>query len=384
MRFSDIPGLQSIKEKLYRTVTSSKVAHAQLFSGPEGSANFSMALAYAALLNCENRTEGDSCGACPSCQKISKLVHPDLHFTFPVSAAQKKTGKEVVSDSFIADWRKFVIQNPYGGPVEWSMAFGGEDKQLNISREESRNILKKLSLKSFEGGYKIMVIWLAEYLHPSAANALLKLLEEPPAETVFLLVTYYSEKIIGTVLSRVQQLRIRPFNNSEVSTFLIQHHQVEAGKASQLAGIASGNLNQAIKLINDVEDDTHDLFRNWMRICFTSDYTLMVEWAEKFSKANKISQKGLLQYGLFVCRESLLILNGAQYSESISEAESSFLNKFAATLNLNLLEKLNTLFNQTFYHLERNANPKILFLDASLLIATEFAKKARETSNKAD
>lgn len=383
MKFSDIPGLQSTKEKLCRTVASGKVAHAQLFAGPEGSANFSMALAYAALLNCENQTEEDSCGVCPSCQKISKLIHPDLHFTFPVSAAQKKTGKEVVSDSFIADWRKFATQNPYRGPVEWSLAFGGEDKQLNISREESRNILRKLSLKSFEGGYKIMIIWLAEYLHPSAANALLKLLEEPPEQTVFLLVTYDSERIIGTILSRVQQLKIRPFNNAEVSSFLIEHYQVESGKAGQLAGIASGNLNQAIKLIDEVEDDTHELFRNWMRVCFTSDYTLMVDWAEKFSKTNKISQKGLLQYGLFVCRESLLIVNDARHSESISEKESSFLEKFAATLNLNLLEKLNSLFNQAFYHLERNANPKILFLDTSLLISTEFAKKSREASTKA-
>ncbi len=384
MRFSDIPGLQSVKEKLYRTVASGKVAHAQLFAGPEGSANFSMALAYAALLNCENRTDDDSCGVCPSCQKISKLVHPDLHFIFPVSAAQKKTGKDVVSDSFIVDWRKFVLQNPYGGPFEWSVAFGGEDKQLNISREESRNILRKLSLKSFEGGYKVMIIWLAEYLHPSAANALLKLLEEPPEQTVFLLVTYDHERIIGTILSRVQQLKIRPFNNTEISTFLTQYHQVEADRASQLANSASGNLNQAVKLINEVEDDTHELFQIWMRIFFKSDYTLMVEWAEKFSKTKKIGQKGLLQYGLSVCRESLLIIHDTRHSESIPENGSSFLTNFAATLNLGLLEKLNALFNQAFYHLERNANPKILFLDTSLLIATEFAKKARETASKED
>jgi DNA polymerase-3 subunit delta' len=180
MRFEEIPGLADVKTKLLRTVEAGKVAHAQLFSGPEGSANLSMALAYATLLNCTNRNNEDSCGECASCKKADKLIHPDLHLIFPVSSAKNKTGKDVVSDTFISDWREFVFQNPYAGPMEWSMAFGGENKQLNISREESRNIIKKLSLKSYEGEYKIMLIWLVEYMHPSAANALLKLLEEPP------------------------------------------------------------------------------------------------------------------------------------------------------------------------------------------------------------
>src|SRR5210317_1449692 len=205
MKLSEIPGLNSIKEKLLRTIESGKVAHAQMFSGPEGSANMALALAYATLLNCTDKTNRDACGECPSCQKINKFIHPDLHFVFPVSAAKNKTGKDVISDSFIAEWRSFLAQNPYGGAMEWSQEFGGENKQLNISREESRNILKKLTLKSFEGEYKVMLIWLAEYMHPAAANALLKLLEEPPEKTVFLLVTYDSEQIIGTILSRVQQ-----------------------------------------------------------------------------------------------------------------------------------------------------------------------------------
>ena len=177
MKLSEIPGLNSIKAKLLRTIESGKVAHAQMFAGPEGSANMALALAYATLLNCTDKRNQDACGECPSCQKINKFIHPDLHFVFPVSAAKNKTGKDVISDSFIAEWRSFLAQNPYGSAMEWSQEFGGENKQLNISREESRNILKKLTLKSFEGEYKVMIFWLAEYMHPSAANALLKILD---------------------------------------------------------------------------------------------------------------------------------------------------------------------------------------------------------------
>ena len=213
MQFRDIPGLDSLKEKLYRTVTSGKVAHAQMFAGPPGCANLALALAYASLLNCTNRTDNDSCGECPSCLKIKKLIHPDLHFVFPVSPTEKTTQKKLkpISNSYIQEWRSFVEKSPYLGTEEWSAEYGGENKQLNISREESRDIVTKLALKPYEGKYKIMIIWLAEYMHNSAANALLKLFEEPPDNTIFLLTTYDQEKIIGTILSRVQLLKIRRF-----------------------------------------------------------------------------------------------------------------------------------------------------------------------------
>lgn len=372
MKFSDIPGLSEIKEKLYRTIESGKVAHAQMFAGSEGSANLALALAYATLLNCTNRINQDACGQCPSCQKIQKFIHPDLHFVFPVSSAKNKTGKEVISDSFITEWRVFLGQNPYAGPFEWSQEFGGENKQLNISREESRNVLKKLSLKAFEGEFKIMIIWLAEYMHPSAANALLKLLEEPPDNTVFLLVTNDYEKIIGTILSRVQLLKIRPFNKSEISEYLVSRFSVEPDKAKQIASISSGDLNHAIKLINEVEDDTHGMFQEWMRICFSSNYVQLVGWADNFSKANKINQKGLFQYGLSILRDSLLTQNGASEIVNTSGKEGDFVANFSKALNLDKLQKLYQLMNTAFYHLERNGNPKIIFLDTSLQITSTF------------
>jgi len=372
MKFSEIPGLISIKEKLFRTIESGKVAHAQMFAGPEGSANLTLALAYATLLNCTNRTGQNACGECPSCVKNGKLIHPDLHFVFPVSSTKNKTGKEVISDSFITEWRGFLTQNPYAGAFEWSQEFGGENKQLNISREESRNILKKLSLKSFEGKYKVMIIWLAEYMHPSAANALLKLLEEPPENTVFLLVTEDSEKIIGTILSRVQLLKIRPFNKEEISNYLVAQGQLDGEKASHIASICSGNLNQAIRLIDEVEDDTQTMFQEWMRICFSNNYIQMVDWAEGFSKSNKINQKGLFQYGLSILRDALLMQNGASNIVTLNEKEGDFVAKFSKTLNLNKLQKLYQFMNSAYYHLERNGNPKIIFLDTSLQITSTF------------
>jgi DNA polymerase III subunit delta' len=374
MRFSDIPGLSTAKEKLYRTIQTGKIAHAQMFSGPEGSANLAMALAYASLLNCTNPREGDSCGECASCKKTDKLIHPDLHFVFPVSAAKNKTGKEVVSDSFIAEWRQFIIQNPYGGPMEWSPAFGGENKQLNISREESRNILRKLSLMSYEGEYKIMIIWLAEFLHASAANAILKLLEEPPEKTVFLLVTYDSEQIISTILSRVQLLKIRPFTNDEVAGYLTDKHGINVDEAFKIASIVSGDMNHAQKLISEADDGSSASFQEWMRICFTSNYLKMVEWADNFSTASKINQKGLFQYGLSIIRDALLAQNGLKDMIHTSDSDMKFSDNFAKALRLDQLEKLYTLLNTAYYHLERNVNPKITFLDTSLQISAAFKK----------
>ena len=372
MRFYDIPGLKSTKEKLMHAIRTGNIAHAQMFAGPEGSAVLPMAIAYATTLNCQNRQNGDACGECPSCVKSMKLIHPDMHYIFPVSAAKSKTGKDVVSDSFIEDWRIFAQTNPYGTPNEWAVQFGGEDKQLNISREESRNIIRKLALKPFEGGYKVVITWMAEYIHTSAANALLKLLEEPPDKTVFILATNDHEKIISTILSRVQLMKIRPFQRDEIASHLVTAHSVEYERAQQIASMSSGNMNEAIKLITEVDDDVPAMFREWMRICFKNNYPLMVDWAEKLGKASRLSQKGLFQHAMTVLRESLLVQNGVPQNEWAVQEEQKFVTNFSRTLDLNKLEQLYKIINTAYYHLERYGNPKIIFLDTSLQIAEAF------------
>lgn len=372
MRFKEIQGLEEIKDKLKEIIAAGKVAHAQLFAGAEGSANLALALAYATTLNCTNRVDDDACGECASCRKIGKLIHPDVHFIFPVSPAKNMTGKKVVSDSFISIWREFVIENPHAGPLEWSTAFGGENKQLNISREESRNIVKKLTLKSFEGEYKVMIIWLPEYMHASAANALLKLLEEPPEKTVFLLVSNDHEKIIGTILSRVQMLKVRSYTRQEISTYISTHTEASTARIEEIARIADGDLNRAINLVFDIEDNTNVLFQNWMRSCFKRNYLSLIEFAENFGKANKVYQKGIMQYGLSILREALVANHNADELVHAGAEEREFVQNFSKTLSLYKIGKIYELLNTASYHLERNGNPKIIFMDTSLQITSTF------------
>jgi len=373
MKFSEIGGVREIKEKLIRAVNAGKVAHAQMFAGPEGSANLALALAYATLVNCSNRQENDSCGECPSCHKMAKLIHPDVHFVYPVSPM--KDVKEAISDSFIAEWRDFIIKNPYNGPNEWSMNFGGENKQLNISREESRSILRKLSLKSYEGEYKVMIIWLPEYLHAASANALLKILEEPPEMTLFLLVTNDYEQIINTILSRVQMLKVRPFSHEEVATYLRERYEVIDSRASQIAGISGGDMNHAVRLLEDSDEDMHEMFHNWMRTCYSNKTDEMVELMEAFGKSSKINQRGLLQYGMAILRDCLLKTNNQDTLINARNNERLFVDNFSKTLDQEKLKSIYEVLNTAQYHLERNANAKIVFLDISLLISSIFNKK---------
>lgn len=382
MRLADIPGMDDIKESLIRNAESGRVAHAQLFMGKPGSANLALALAYATLLNCEQPVDGDACGRCPSCLKNGKFIHPDLHFAFPVSPVKNISGKDVVSSSFMASWREFLRQNPYGGTVEWSSCYGGEDKQLNISKEESRNIIRALSLKAFEGRYKIMIIWLPEYFHTAAANAILKILEEPPENTVFLLVTNDYERLLPTILSRTLLIRIRSFHDDEIRMYLTQNLGIEEAQAIRWAHIATGDMNEALRLAAEMEDDSHALFRDWMRNCWTAGYGELVLMADRFNKMKKIEKKSLFQYGLNIMRASL----AREYSQgtelaSTDDRARQFLENFSKVLDVEVIESITEVLNRSYYHLERNANPRILFLDTSLDI-TEIFKKNRPATAK--
>lgn len=369
MLFAEIKGLEEVKKKLIDAVNSNHVAHAQLFLGKEGSPNLPMALAYATYLNCTDRQPTDACGKCASCIKMNKYIHPDFHFAFPVSSTKNIASKDAHSTNFLKDWRKFLLENPYGSAVDWSVFFGGENKQLNISKEESRHIIRGLSLKAFEAAYKIMLIWLPEYMHISSANAILKILEEPPAKTLFLLVSNDSEKLLTTILSRTQILKIRAFSDAELKAMLINDYQLEDKKAGQIAHLSEGNLNKARHLVTEVEDDNQLMFRDWMRLCFTNDYSKMVEWADVFQKMSKEAQKGLIQYGLQMMRETLVLGLQNDSIMRLQGEELSFVQNFEKVMNLGKTEKITARLNESYFHLERNANPRIMFLDLSLVIA---------------
>ena len=375
MLFADIPGLQELKSRIASSYHRGAVAHAQLFSGYPGGGQLAMALAYASMLSCEQPGREDACGSCASCHKNSRFIHPDVHFVFPVSPVREISGKDAVSDSFLREWREFLLQNPFAGPAEWSSAFGGEDKQLNISREESRNIIRSLSLTAFESRYKIMIVWLPEYLHPSAANALLKILEEPAPGTVFLLVTNQQEQLMGTILSRMQILKIRPFKDDEISDYINRVEELPAEKRAQAVQMANGNLFEALRLCRDEEPEQAIDFTTWMRSCYSADYGQLIDFCDRFGRHSKLEQRNLLIFGLTMARESLIAMHKAEGLHRIVARDLQFARNFAATLSHAGIELLYSLLNKALYHLERNANPKILFLDTSLAISEVLGPK---------
>ena len=283
MLFNEIIGQAETKQMLLRAVQTNHLAHALLFDGPTGSANLALALALAQYVNCEDKGDQDACGRCASCIKMQKLVHPDLHMVFPVANLAK--GK--TSEAYLTDWRKFLLEQPYRTLPEWLENVGADNKQGNISAEEARNILQKLSLKSYEGAYKIMLIWLPELMNVTSANALLKVLEEPPAQTLFLLVTNQSDKLLITILSRTQRVAVRAFTDEEVATYLRQYMNRDETTARRIAYLADGDLSVALQLCRNEseqgsEADRHTWFADWMRTCYRQDIITLVKQSDQF------------------------------------------------------------------------------------------------------
>ena len=382
MQFSEIIGHDDTKQLLLRAVQTNRLAHALLFDGPPGSANLALALALAQYVNCEDKgrsgdpgtdrlrsggPDDDACGRCASCVKIHKLVHPDLHMVFPVANLAK--GK--TSEAYLADWRKFLLEQPYRTLSEWLETVGADNKQGNISVEEARNILQTLSLKAYEGTYKIMLIWLPELMNVTSANALLKVLEEPPAQTLFLLVTNQSDKLLITILSRTQRVAVRAFTDEEVATHLRQHLNVDETTARRVAYLADGDLSVGLKLGR--QDDggasvsgQHMWFADWMRSCYRQDLLGLVKQADQFDSFSKEKQKGLLDYSIRLYRDLFLWQQGAGALLRLPDDELAFVKNFAKVLTIDHIEHIVADLNESAYHLERNARAKMIMLDMSL------------------
>lgn len=373
MLFSDIPGLPEVKEKIIQAVKNNHLAHALLFHGPEGSANLKMALSLATYLHCQNPQENDSCGVCPSCQKMERLVHPDMNFALPVpgKASEDKDSKDDnKAQDPSAAFRTFAINKGYGNVSDWIYDNGFQKKQLNISKSAGLQIIKTLSLKSFEGGYKIMLIWAPEFMHSNAANALLKILEEPPAKTLFLLVTSHPEQLLTTILSRTQKIMVRAFTDEEIKDHLVAEDLCTREAAVQIAPLADGNMREAYRMIDQVADHNTSLIRDWFRACFSLEVNLIFDFVEKFGALDKEAQKSILLTGVNVLRE--VMLDKAQVGGLMRSADTD--REFIHNLGLHVLdgEKISEIYgllNTAYYHLERNANMKIAFADLSFQIA---------------
>jgi len=370
MLFSSIPGLEEVKEKIIQAIRNNHLAHALLFHGPDGSPNLKMALALATYLHCANPGDQDACGVCPACQKMAKLVHPDINFAFPLPGEVKEDEEEKKKVDYVASFRNFAINTPYSSVSDWIYYNDFEKKQLNISKGAARQIIKTLSLKSFEGGYKIMLIWSPEFMHTAAANALLKILEEPAEKTIFLLVTSQPEQLLTTILSRTQKIMIRAFSDEEVMVHLVNEGFCSREVATQIAPLADGNMREAYRMIDQVQDENTSLIRDWFRVCYSIQVNEMMLFVENFSGRDKEAQKSLLLSAINVIRE--VLLDKSQRFELMRSADSDrdFIHKLGENvLDEDKLVKIYEILNQAYYYLERNANAKILFADISFKIA---------------
>lgn len=372
MRFADIPGLKEEKKRLIDFFESDKIHHALLFFGLEGSANLPLAISFASYINCESRVGKDSCGECPSCVKMKKLIHPDLHLIFPVAPSPKIT-KEVVSDKYVESWRMCFLENPYMNVYDWFENYGIENKQPNISKDEARNIIRKLFLKPFESKYKINIIWLPEYMHNSTANALLKILEEPPGDTLFFLVSNNYQKLLKTILSRVQMFKVKRCEGDDIKSYLGKYNDVTEEEVDSAIYLSGSNINTAEKILRDSSSDNLEYLKDWLRNCYSENYLEINKKLDWFNDLSKIRKRAFLMYSFKMLREALVSKIDLSLVK-ISEEEKKFITNFRQTLDLESLEDMILILDKYVRYLDRNANPKILFLDLSIKISNFFQK----------
>lgn len=367
MRFSDIPGNQDVKQRLLQSVKGERVSHAQLFLGAEGSGALSLAWAYAQYIACHNKQEEDSCGTCGSCLKYAKLAHPDLHWVFPVT-----TGKTThpISDHFVAEWREAVLANPFLGEKEWYTHLGVENKQGFLSVTEANELGKKMALKPFEGAYKVVVIWHAEKMHTATANKLLKLLEEPPEKTLFILLAPQKEQLLTTILSRLQITQVSKLSDQEMEQFLQKKQGASSGASYHATQLAEGNINEALRLLNGDEALSLNtaLFQEWMRICYQANILKITEWMDRVAKIGREQQKGFLQYALHMIRESLVHNFASTELQRLRGEEQAFADKFSPFIHENNSLRLIEEVERAHQHIGRNASAKIVFMDLSLKV----------------
>lgn len=369
MQFKDIVGHQEIKRQLLGTILTNRVSHAQLFLGPEGSGTLALALAYAQFLNCEDKLHDDSCGRCASCRKYEKLIHPDLHFSYPFFAK----GKEDVAANYIEQWRKSLLENPYMGLGYWRSQLDAENKQANINIAEAHDIIKKLSLKAFEAEYKVLIMWLPEYLD-TQGNALLKLIEEPPAKTLFLLVAENQDKIINTIISRTQLVKINKLGHEEISNFLVEQKGLTISAANEIAFIADGNMQEALDLMQKTEENpAFDTLVRWLRFIVTDHGLDIVSICEdNLSKLGRENQKSFLLYAINMMRQIILMQQDLRELVFLQQEELAFVEKFSGLFQFEQLQEAIFLLEKAHYGIERNGNAKILFLDLSLQLVLLF------------
>jgi DNA polymerase-3 subunit delta' len=386
MRFSEIIGQEEVKKQLVELVQHNRLSHALLFLGKEGSGSLQLAIALAQYITCErvstrqsaigNRqvgpslfgeepvtsnqqpaTSNDSCGECASCKKASQLVHPDIHFSYPVIT--KKTGSPPISTDWIAEWREFIKSYPYGNVYDWLQFIGAENKQGNITAQECNDIIRQLNLKSFESEYKILIMWMPEYLG-NEGNKLLKLIEEPQPNTLFILVAENESLVLPTIVSRCQLIKIPALENKEVEEALINRNHVNPETAKQLASLSEGNYREALQLVQHAEEDWQSLLREWLNAILKNGPVAQTKWVEEMSRLGREKQKQFLRYFNHLLEQAIRYkLMGENIY--LPEQEKDFANRLNRLADIAQQQAIIEELDKTAYYIERNANGKILF-----------------------
>ena len=392
MNFSDIIGQDALKHRLIDDVQQERVPHALMLCGKEGCGALPLAVVFAQYLLCSSRTGqsastdmfgggglfGDepaaapaeapdrACGHCPSCLMAEKLQHPDLHFIYPVY--KKQSGKAWVSDDFGQEWRELLLQNPYMGYAEWMQASGATTQQLMIYVEESDNIAQKLALKSSQGGYKVCIVWLPEKMHEACANKMLKLLEEPPAQTVFLLVSERPDLVLQTIRSRTQIIEVPALPQDLIQQTLVERYGIQPAEAKRIAHTAEGNMTAALRAITDQDDSAEyfELFVSLMRLSYARRVKEMKQWSEQVAAMGRERQKAMLQYCQHMVRENFMYNFHRDELNYMSTAESDFAVRFAPFINERNVIGIMTELQLAQRDIEQNANAKIVFFDFAL------------------
>ena len=373
MQFEDVIGQDTLKEKLKTMIDTGRVSHALLFTGNEGTGNLAMALSFGTYLLSKNSQDEKA-----AITKCNKLIHPDFHFCYPINKTKRVTGAKIYSADFITEWREAVLKNPYQSNGEWLTHLGIGDKQGLINVHQAKEILKALTLKPYESEYRVMLIWLPEKMNMESSNKLLKILEEPPAKTVFLLVSQNPEQLLPTILSRVQQVNVKPIEQKHIAQALVNHHSVDENTAVTLAKISQGNYLEAQKLAgdNEIRAFNQEMFIQWMRFLWQKEFLSLIQWSETMSKIGRERLRLFFRSGLHIFRESLILNYSEDSIQMTGGSEMAFIKKFAPYVNeLNAIDMV-LLFEEAEYHVSRNANAKILIMDVSLKMMKLVRKKA--------
>ena len=369
MYFKDIIGQRGLVAQLCRMVDENRLAHALLLTGPSGNGKLPVAVALARYILCRDRRNGDACGCCPACVKMDKLVHSDLHFVFPVKKKKNSSSDSApVSDDYIGEWREIFSKDPYFSYSDWLAMLDVENQQPMIYEKESSEILRKLSLKSREGGWKIVIMWLPEKMKEACSNKLLKILEEPPAETLFLLVAESTEHILPTILSRTQRIEIPRIANEDISVALQRRYALDAETARSLAQQSGGDWEKAESMLK-VDNDKKiylELFMTLMRMAYKRDIMAMKHWSEQVAALGRERQKGMLEYCQRMIRENFMMNFGRNEMLYLSPEERSFSVNFSPFVNENNIFGIVEEISEAQKHVEQNVNAKMIFFDMAL------------------